>query len=170
MSRTKLTVDRMPAEEIKALLRKDEKYMIGIRLHAVYQIARGYVSRDLEEMYNVSFKSVCNWVNEFNKNGIEGLKDKPKSGRKPKLAKEVIESIKTVILTKQPSDFDYNTATWTGPILIDYILKTYGVTFKKAQIYNIMKSMGLSYQKGKGIYPESDIAKREEFDEELKKN
>jgi transposase len=169
MSRAKLTVDRMSADEIKILLKKDEKYMVGVRLYAVYQIANGYVSRDLEDMYNVSFKSVCNWVNEFNKNGIEGLKDKPKSGRKPKLAKEAIESIKSLILTEKPSDYEYNTATWTGPILIDYISKKYGVTYKKAQIYNIMKSMGLSFQKGKGRYPEADIAKQQEFEEELKK-
>lgn len=169
MSRAKLTVKGMSAEDIKQLLRKDEKYMIGVRLHAVYQIANGSVSRDLENMYNVSFKSVCNWVHEFNKNGIEGLKDKPKSGRKPQLAQEEFEAIKSVLLNEKPSDYNYNTATWTGPILIDYISKKYGVTYKKAQIYNIMKSMGLTYQKGKGAYPEADIAKRQEFAEELKK-
>lgn len=169
MSRAKLKVENFSAEEIKQLLRKDEKYMIGVRLYAIYQIVNGAVSRDLEKIYNVSFKSVCNWVNEFNKHGLDGLKDKPKSGRKPKLSKEAIEQIKAIILKEQPSDHDYNTSTWTGAILIDLIFKKYGVAFKKAQIYNILKSMGLSFQKGKGIYPEADVEKREEFVNELKK-
>jgi len=170
MSRSKLKVEGKTAEEIKQLLRKDEKYMVGIKLYAVYQVAKGASSRDLVQLYNVSFKSVCNWVHEFNENGIEGLKDKPKSGRKSKLSKEAIESIKFVILKESPSNHGYNTSTWTGPILIDYILKKYGVSYKKAQIYNIMKSMGLTYQKGKGIYPEANLEKREEFITELKKN
>ena len=169
MPKSKLVVSRASAEDIYKLLRKDEKYMIGVRLYAVYQIAKGSVSRDLEKIYNVSFKSVCNWVHEFNEKGIEGLKDKPKSGRKPRLREEEKELIKTVILKEEPSTYSYNTSTWTGPILIDFIEKRYGIKYHKAQIYNIMKAMGLSYQKGKGIYPEADKEKRETFTSELKK-
>ena len=169
MSKTKLVVERATAEEIHKLLRKDEKYMIGVRLNAVYQIASGYVSRDLEKMYNVSFKSVCNWVHAFNKYGVDGLKDEPKSGRNPRLTKEQMAIIKTTILDKEPSEYNYNTSTWTGPLLMDYIERYFGVRFKKAQIYNVMKKMGLSYQKGKGVYPEVNADKREEFIGELKK-
>jgi transposase len=169
MSRAKLSIVGATASEIKQLLRKDEKYMIGVKLYAIYQIANGAVSRDLEKIYNVSFKAVCNWVHEFNQYGIEGLKDKPKSGRKPKLSQESLISIKSLILNTKPSSYGYNTSTWTGPLLIDYISKEYGVIYKKAQIYNIMKLLGLSYQKGKGIYPEADQTKRNEFSEELKK-
>ena len=53
MSRAKLVVESASAEEIHKLLRKDEKYMVGVRLYAVYQIANGSVSRDLEKIYNV---------------------------------------------------------------------------------------------------------------------
>jgi transposase len=68
---------------------------------------------------------------------------------------------------KLPSDFGFNSATWTGPILISWIEKSYGVTFKKAQIYNVLKSLGLTFQKGKGIYPEA--SERTEKVEALKK-
>jgi transposase len=169
MSKPKLVVERATAEEIHKMLRKDEKYMTGVRLYAVYQIASGAVSRDLEKIYNVSFKSVCNWVHSFNKYGVEGLKDEPKTGRNPRLTKEQLETIKTTILDKKPSDYNYNTSTWTGPLLIDFIEKQFGVNFKKAQIYNLMKKMGLSYQKGKGVYPEANADNRAEFIGELKK-
>jgi transposase len=170
MSKAKLKVERATAEEIRLLLRKDEKYMIGVRLYAVYQIASGAVSRDLEKIYNVSFKSVCNWVHAFNKFGVEGLKNDSRSGRKPRLSLEQLEILKSTILNKNPTEFNYNTSTWTGPLLIDYIEKQFGVKFKKAQIYNVMKKMKLSYQKGKGVYPDADADKRAEYDKELKKN
>jgi transposase len=169
MSKAKLIVERLTAEEIHKLLRKDEKYMTGVRLYAVYQMALGATSRDLEKIYNVSFKSVCNWVHAFNKYGVDGLKDEPKSGRKPRLTNEQIETIKETILNKKPSDYNYNTSTWTGPLIMDFIAKQFGVNFKKAQIYNLMKKMGLSYQKGKGVYPEANSDKRAEFIGELKK-
>lgn len=170
MPRAKLTVDGVSPEEIKKMLRKDEKYMIGVRLYAVYQVAKGSVSREVAQFYNVSFKSVCNWVNQFNKYGIEGLQDNPKSGRKPQLSEEQMKEIKYVILKEPATKFNYNTATWTGPILINFILKKYGVEFKRAQIYNILNKLDLSYKKGKGKYPEADEQKRQEFIKNFKKN
>lgn len=169
MARRRLAVEGATADEIYQLLRKDEKYMIGVRLYAVYQISSGAVSRDLEKIYNVSFKSVYNWIHRFNKYGVEGLKDEQRSGRKPRLSNEELEKIKATVLNKQPVEYNYNSSTWTGPLLIDYIEKQFGVKFKRAQIYNIMKKMGLSYQKGKGIYPEANAVKRAEFTRELKK-
>ncbi len=170
MAREKLSVEGATAEDIEKMLRKDEKFMIGVRLFAVYQIACGAVSRDMQKLYKVSFKSVCNWVHAFNKYGVEGLKNEPKTGRKPRLNEEQLQIIKTTILEKVPTEFNYNTSTWTGPLLIDYIDKQFGVKFKKAQIYNIMKKMGLSHQKVKGVYPEANAEKRAEFTKELKKN
>lgn len=169
MSKPKLVVTRATADEIRKLLRKDEKYMVGVRLYAVCQVAEGSASRDLEKIYNVSFKSVCNWVNEFNKHGEEGLKDAPKSGRKPRLNKDQLESIKMTIINEVPTQYNYNTSTWTGPIIKDYIEKHYGVKYQKAQVYNILNKMGISYQKSKAVYPEADENKRAEFIEELKK-
>ncbi|MDR2651293.1 MAG: helix-turn-helix domain-containing protein, partial [Prevotellaceae bacterium] len=32
-----------------------------------------------------SHKSICNWVHRYNTEGIEGLKDKPRSGRRSRL-------------------------------------------------------------------------------------
>ena len=169
MARSRLVVENATAEEIHKLLRKDEKYMVGVRLYAVYQVSRGAASRDLEKMYNVSFKSVCNWVHQFNKFGLDGLKDIHRSGRKPRLSKDEMIELKSVIMTEEPIKYNYNTSTWTGPLIIDFIEKKYGIKYKKAQIYNVLKTMGLSYQKGKGIYPEADKEKRDEFIRTLKK-
>lgn len=169
MPKSRLKVIGKTAEELKILLRKDEKYMIGVRLYAVYQISLGYSSRQLENLYNVSFKSVCNWINGFNKFGLEGLKDKPRSGRKPRLTMSEREEIRNIVREEEPITYGYNTTTWTGPLLIDFIKKKYGILYKKAQIYNILKGMKLSYKRGLGIYPEADKEKRKLFNEALKK-
>ena len=63
---------------IKSQLRKDEKFSQGVRLYAVYQIKLGRNAEELEELYNVSYKSICNWVYRYNRYGIDGLKEKPR--------------------------------------------------------------------------------------------
>ncbi|PWK75434.1 winged helix-turn helix protein, partial [Mucilaginibacter oryzae] len=88
MSRPVLKVGNYTPEEIKALFRDDEKYTIGIRLYAVYQVAKGQPSRKLEDLYNTSFKQITNWVHRFEKEGVAGLKDKPGRGRTARLSQE----------------------------------------------------------------------------------
>jgi transposase len=53
-----------------------------------------------------------------------------------------------------PNEFGYNTATWNGAILKEYIEKRYHVTYKKVQVYNLLKELGFTYQKGRAKYPE----------------
>lgn len=169
MGRPVLKVKGYSPEDIKAMFRDDERYTMGIRLYAVYQVALGQPTRKLEDLYNTSFKQITNWVHQFEKEGINGLKDKAGRGRKARLGKEKSEELKEILQTKQPMEYGYNTATWTGPVLIEWIDKHWGISYKKAQIYNILKSLGFSYQKGKGIYPEADKEKQQEFKETLKK-
>lgn len=169
MARPVLNVKGYQPEQIKALFRKDERYTIGIRLYAIYQVSLGQPSRKLEELYNTSFKQITNWVHQFEREGINGLRDKEGRGRKPKLIAGQLTRIKELLLKESPSDHGFNTATWTGPILIEWIKKQYGFEYKKAHIYNIIRSLGFSYQKGKGIFPEADSQKQETFKEGLKK-
>ena len=160
MGRPVLKVGNYSAEDIKAMFRKDERYTIGLRLYAVYQVALGQPSRKLEEVYNTSFKQITNWVHRFEKEGIDGLRDKEGRGRIGRLNKEQRERL-SLLLNEQPDKHGYNSATWTGPMVIEWIEKNYGIVYKKAQIYNIIKSLGFSYQKGKGIFAETDVEKQE---------
>jgi transposase len=168
MGRPVLKVGNYSAEDIKAMFRKDERYTIGLRLYAVYQVALGQPSRKLQEVYNTSFKQITNWVHRFEKEGIDGLRDKEGRGRIARLNKEQREGL-SLLLNEQPDKHGYNSATWTGPMVIEWIEKNYGIVYKKAQIYNIIKSLGFSYQKGKGIFAETDVEKQDVFKTSLKK-
>jgi len=170
MGRPVLKVQGYSPEDIKALMRKDERYTIGVRLNAVYQVASGMPSRKLEEFYQASFKQILNWVHRFELEGVDGLRDKAGRGRKGALLDEQLEGLNNLLANESPTSHGYNTETWTGPMLIDWIKKTYNIEYKKAQIYNIMKKLGYTYQKAKGFYPEADPVAQEEFKNNLKKN
>jgi transposase len=169
MGRHVLKVQGYTPDQIKEFFRKDERYTLGIRLYAVYQVSLGKSSRSLEELYNTSFKQITNWVHQFEEGGIEGLRDKPGRGRRPKLSPEGLNNLKHLLLNESPEGHGFNTSTWTGPMVIEYIKREFGLSYKKAQVYNIMKRLGFTYQKGKGEYPESDIKARADFLCELKK-
>lgn len=118
MSRVALKVKNYSSEELKALLRKDEKFQQGVRLYACYQVSKGKKTKDLENIYETSFKSICNWVNKLNQGGVEALIDKEKPGRTSKLNELQKTAIKDLVLNKNPEEFGYNSSTWTGHLLI----------------------------------------------------
>jgi transposase len=167
MSKTALKVESFRPEEIKALLRKDERFQQGVRLHACYQVALGKRPEEIAGLYDTTIKSICNWIHRLNEGGIEALADKPKPGRHNRLDASQLIQVRDCVLYKSPVDFGYNSATWTGPLLIAWIKSEYNIEYKKAQIYNILKKLGLTFQKAKGIYPEAKD--RDEKVSELKK-
>jgi transposase len=165
----RLKVNKTP-EELELMLKSNPDYLVGIRLLSLIQIVKGLSSRKLEDIFYKSHSRFCAWVNNFNKLGIEGLRDKPRSGRKPKLTKSELARIKKLILEEKPTVYGYNTGTWTGPIVINWIKKNFDKIIKKATIYVLFKkSLGLSHQKGKGFYPEINEEERNQFKETLKK-
>ncbi len=169
MGRRVKQISGYSSEEIKALFNKEDKYKIGLRLYAVYQVSLGKPSRQLEELYNTSFKQILNWVERFEKEGVDGLKDKSGRGRKSGLSTEELAELKEIVLDKSPTEFGYNSETWSGPLVLEVIKTQYKIEYKIAQVYNILKKMGLSYQKSKGYYPEADKEKQELFKNGLKK-
>lgn len=157
-------------EQIKALFNSDDKYKIGLRLYAVYQVALGKPSRELEDLYNTSFKQILNWVDRFEKEGLQGLQDKSGRGRTPQLSPEQMQRVAELLEGETPDEYGYNTQRWTGPLLIEWIDQEFGVRFKRAHIYNIIARLGFSYQKARGIYPEANPAEQAAFKQDLKKN
>lgn len=156
MSQQNLKVKGYTPDQIKRLIDSEEQYIIGIRLYAVYQISLGKSSRTMEELYNFSFKQIINWVHQFEQDGIDGLRNKSGRGRKSLLSNEQLETIRLALLKDSPNNNGSKLNKWTGPKIQTFIKDKFGITYNKAQVYNIMKSLGFTYQKGKGIYPNSD--------------
>ena len=165
----KLEVINYSVSELESLLKSNKDYTIGIRLLALIQIKKGLSSRELKPLFYKSHSRYCIWVKRFNDYGIKGLEDKPGRGRKSKLSEEQKNRIKQLIVEQSPSEHGFNSATWTGPLLIDWIQKEFGVTYKRSQIYNILKGLGLSFQKSRPSYAEADKKQQKEFKETLKK-
>ena len=166
----KIEIPNYTVEDLLKLLHSNQNYIIGIRLLALIQIAKGKSSRKLEDIFDKSHSRFCVWAKNFNKYGIEGLKDKKGRGRNSRISKSELDELTHIVLNKSPEEYGYNTGTWNGMLLIDFIENKYQIKYKKANIYVILKrKLGLSFQKGKGFYPEQDAEQRKEHKELIKK-
>jgi transposase len=154
--------------QVEAILKSDENKLLGVKLYAILQLTRGYSARRLEEFYGVTHKQICNWADRFDAQGVEGLRMKPGRGRHCRLSEEQKYQLQSDLL-KTPAEFGYNTANWSGPLVLAHIGQTYRVAYKQAAVYNLMHELGFSFQRAKSFYPERDEAKREEVKADIKK-
>ena len=109
MARNVLKVKGYDSETIKTLFKNDERYTIGLKLYAAYQVSLGKPSRKLEDLYNTSFKQITNWVHRFEEGGVECLKDKKRSGRPSQVNKEQLKKIQSLLNDERPTGYSYNT-------------------------------------------------------------
>ena len=155
-------------EQVESLFESDENNIVGVKLHAIIQLTRGYSTRKLEEFYRVTHKQICNWADRFDAEGIDGLRMKRGRGRHSFLSHEQKELLKADLLAS-PETFGYNTANWSGPLLRKHLETTYNVVYKQAAVYVLLHELGFSFQRARGKYPERDESKRETVKADIKK-
>jgi transposase len=165
----KLEITSMSVSEIENLLKSKEDYKIAARLVSILPIAKGESSRKAQELLLLSHNQICIWVKRFNEFGLEGLKDKPKTGRKAKISDKELVWLKNVILNESPTKYGFNTETWTAPLIVIIIEVNCNIRYSDDMVYVILKKLGLTYQKGKGYYAEANKDVREKFLTDLKK-
>ena len=101
-------------------------------LNVVYQgkISAAQVARDLHR----SKAWACEWLKRYNKEGIEGLKDRTKSGRPPKLSKETSYHIK--------QELKQSNQGWTTKQVEELIIEKSGIKYHSIHIYRILRKWG----------------------------
>ena len=167
----KIQITSMTTSEIEALLKSKEDYKVAFRLLCMLSLSKGDSTRKAQELLQLSHNQISIWAKRFNTMGIDGLKDKVKTGRKPRLDVVQLEWLRNLILNESPLNYGYNTSVWTAPMIVDQIEKTCNIKYSDDAVYLIMKNkLNLRHKKSKGFYAEADKKKREIFVEDLKKN
>lgn len=85
--------------------------------------------------------------------GLAGIEDKRKNNHKALLTKAQREEIISVLKTKAPKDFNYESEYWATGLLGHYIEKTYKVKYKsKTSHYLLFKQAKFTFHKPGQVY------------------
>ena len=76
------------------------------------------------------------WLKRFNKEGLEGLKDKPRSGRPPDVPEDKLSKIRRE-LSENPSG-------WKAKEIMNIIQRRTGVRYHEVHIYRLLHKWGFS--------------------------
>lgn len=127
--------------ELERLHRVEKDARVRQRMGGVLARWSGVAPGEVAATYRVSEKAVTKWVKRFNRDGVSGLRDKPRSGRPTKADWDEIHKM----LAGDPRDYGYPVQGWNGRVLNDAIKKRLGVTYDHSEVYYIIKQLGFTF-------------------------
>jgi transposase len=100
---------------------------------------------EIVETLGVCPATVRLWVNRFNRQGVAGLADRPRSGRPPVYTPEQVGEVVAASLT-DPQTLDLPFASWTLDRLAAYLAEAKGLPIKRSRIGEILTAEGLRWR------------------------
>lgn len=166
-------IKNLPGEQVefleKAFKRAKKKREI-LRFQALLLLTQGYRRMEVSKIVRVSTHAIEDWVTQFKKKGVEGLKDKPQPGNHRKLTVDQKEYLRRLVTTKTPQQLGLEDKFWSPDLLSQLIKREYGVIYQHEASRRLLHSFGLTFHKPKKVNHKQSEHMRVRFEETLKKD
>jgi transposase len=126
-------------------------------LNVVYH---GRIAAQVAKDLHRSRSWACQWLKRYDRQGLDGLKDIPKSGRPTELPEEIEYEIKTILTDSNQG--------WTTKQVEELITKESGIRYHSNHIYRILRRWGLKQKVPRKVHV--NTASAEEKDEFKKRS
>lgn len=81
---------------LKELMKESDSAGVRMRAHSILLSAEGYSIDEIADIYHADRDSVSSLIDRWEQSGTEGLYDKPRSGKPPKLTGSEIEIVRKI--------------------------------------------------------------------------
>ena len=117
-------------------------------------------------MVKVKLRTLMNWVENFRKEGLEGLQDRPGRGAKPHLSDETLEAFRQSVLELQAERCG---GRIKGRDVLKLMEEKFGVLVSLSSMYDTLKRADLVWITGRSQHPKANIEAQEAFKKTLDK-
>jgi putative transposase len=150
------------AEELRRLARQETEGRVACRLLAVAIALDGMSRGQAARQAGMDRQTLRDWVIRFNAEGVEGLRDRPKSGRPSWLDEGQLATFRALVLRGPDPERD-GVSTWRAKDLCRIVQGRFGVVYSENGMLRLLHDLDLSWQKARPIHPEADRKAQEAF-------
>jgi transposase len=154
MAKEWLTDARKIPDDVMSYIRK-------LAVRAVVEF--GWSPECVYEIFGIARSSMYEWLDKFHGGGYEALDTRIAPGAEPILSEEMDAWLEWVVLSRNPTDYDYDTPLWTCEILAALVAREFGVKVVGATVNAHLKKLGMSYQVAHYHAREQDPVEIERF-------
>jgi transposase len=143
------------AEELRRLARQEGDGRVACRLLGLANVVDGMSRERAARQAGMDRQTLRDWVIRFNAEGVEGLRDRPRSGRPPWLDEGQLAAFKALVLRGPDPERD-GVSTWRAKDLCRMVEDRFGVVYSENGMLRLLHDLELSWQKTRPIHPEAD--------------
>lgn len=177
MAKRKFTLTTTEVARLKAAHHQSKDANFSKKVLAVRLYGTGHPTNSILDLVGCSRTSLMEWVQKYQRHGLDGLKDGRQGGNHFKLTKAEKAAIKVQVHQYSPQQLlGHECATssgahWTAADLKLLIYQQYEVIYKSSASYwALLTECGLSYQRTEKIFKSKSALKQADFEEQLEKN
>jgi transposase len=134
-------------------IRRNDLARYDHRLHGVLLVAQGLTCPQVAGLLGDASRTVVNWVQRFEADGLAGLFEGERPGRPSRLSEEQLDKV-AVALRASPTELGLATQMWDGPTLSEFLRREFGVKLKVRQCQRLFRQLGFRLRK-----PRPQVAK-----------
>lgn len=147
--------DDIAPEALRRLARRESNGRVTSRMLAIAHALEGMDRRQAARLAGMDRQTLRDWVIRFNAEGVEGLRDRPKSGRRRWLDEGRLASLRALVLRGPDPERD-GVSTWRAKDLCRIVEERFGVTYSENGMLRLLHDLDLSWQKARPVHPEAD--------------
>jgi transposase len=149
-------------EDLRREARRSHDASQSRRLLALASILDGVCRSDAARSAGMDRQTLRDWVHRYNAEGVEGLLDRPRTGRKPLLSEDQLAEFDAVAGT-QPDPVAEGVVRWRCIDLKVQIAKRFGVEISERSVGRILNERGFRKLSARPKHPEVNEAAQEAF-------
>jgi len=134
--------------KIERAMRQDKRAEVRQRATVIRLLHLGHKPEAVAKQQMVSVPTIYNWHRLWREQGIEGLVNKPKTGRPSKATDAYCRKLEK-LLEKEPSEYGYRFAIWTSDRLRAHLEKETGILLSESRFRALLKKKGYRYRRPK---------------------
>src|SRR5512133_121290 len=137
-------------QELAQAIKHDKRPEVRQRAMGLRLLHEGQTPQAVAELMSVSQPTVYDWHHRWQADGLEGLANRPKSGRPLKADKDYISLLEQVI-EQDPQELGYAFSIWTTERLRLHLQKKTGIELGSTQFRQLLKDNDFVYRRPKHV-------------------
>lgn len=146
--------------DFKSLIAKETNGRMRVRLMALSQIKDGTNNTQTARNLHISRRIVNDWVKRFYEQGLDGLKEKPRSGRPCNLNEQQLSQLSQYI---HDNSIKPKGGRLKAQTLVAYITQEFKVDYSIDNIYRLLHQLGFSWITSRSRHPKQSDEVQEAF-------
>jgi len=157
-----ITRGDLSAEELRSEARRTKDSYQARRLLALALVLEGASRTAAARAAGMDRQTLRDWVIRYNEEGIEGLCDRPRSGRPPRLGEAQLAELARLV-EEGPDVAVHGVVRWRCVDLQAQIKTRFGVEISERHVGRLLRRLKFTRLSVRPRHPEADAAAQEAF-------